>query len=309
MMKDDAHDGGSRRLVLVCIRKFEVAVPASRFSERELMTSIPISGEQRRLQILDYLCERESSSVDELANQFAVSRMTIHRDLDQLVAMQCVRKTHGGVTILPSVVFDSNFNYRGRRHQAEKRALARHVSELIEPGMTLIIDDSSTTGALIEFLPLRKPLTVITNAAGVMTSMIRREEITVICLGGQYDVVMDAFLGIDCELALARLRADLGIFSAAGVRNGSAYLHQSDLTRTKIAMKAAVERSFLLFDHSKFGKSALHLFGQLKEFDRVFTTEGAEANEINRLRNDGVPIEVVPMQADTPPKREEIRDE
>lgn len=273
------------------------------------MTYTTVNGEQRRVQILDYLCDRESATVDELANQFAVSRMTIHRDLDQLVATQCVRKAHGGVTLLPSVVFDSNFNYRGRRNLAEKRVLARYVSELIEPGMTLIIDDSSTAGALVEFLPSRKPLTVITNAARVITSLIRREELTVICLGGQYDVVMDAFLGIDCELALGRLRADLGIFSMAGVRNGSAYLHQSDLTRTKIAMKAAAERSFLLFDHTKIGKSALHLFGHLKEFDRVFTTEGADPNEINRLRNDGVPIEVVPMQADIPPKREEIRDE
>ena len=273
------------------------------------MTSTPISGEQRRFQILDYLCGRESSSVDELASQVAVSRMTIHRDLEQLAAMRCVRKTHRSVTVLPSVVFDSNYNCRGRRHQEEKRALARYVSELIEPGMTLIIDDSSTTGALIEFLPLRKPLTIITNAARAITSMIRREEITVICLGGQYDVVMDAFLGIDCELALARLRADLGIFSTAGVRNGSAYLHQSDLTRTKITMKAAAEQSFLLFDHSKFGKSALHLFGQLKEFDRVLTTEGADTNEINCLRNDGVLIEVVPTRADVPPKGEDIRDE
>jgi len=81
------------------------------------------------------------------------------------------------------------------------------------------------------------------------------------------------------------------------VRGGAAYLHESELTRAKIAMKAAAERSFLAFDHTKFGKSALHLFGRLKEFDRIFTTEGADPAEIDRLRASDVPIEIVPLDA------------
>jgi DeoR/GlpR family transcriptional regulator of sugar metabolism len=257
----------------------------------------PATGEKRRARILEYLCERESASVEELAQQFAVSRMTVHRDLDQLAAARCVRKTHGGATILSSVVFESNYNYRARRHQEEKRALAAHIAGLIEPGMTVILDDSTTTAALVEFLHARKPLTIITNAASLVASLIRQEELSVICLGGHYNAVMDAFLGVDCEMALERLRADLGVFSAAAVRGGAAYLHESELTRAKIAMKAAAERSFLAFDHTKFGKSALHLFGRLKEFDRIFTTEGADPVEIDRLRASDVPIEIVPLDA------------
>ena len=252
-------------------------------------------GAERRAQILDYLCERELASVEELAQLFSISRMTVHRDLDRLAAGRCVRKTHGGATILPSVVFESNFNYRVRRQLEEKRALARHIADLIEPGMTVILDDSTTTGALAEFLHARKPLTVITNAASLISSLVRHEELSVICLGGHYNAVMDAFLGVDCELALERLRADLGVFSAAAVRGGAAYLHESELTRAKIAMKAAAERSFLAFDHSKFGKSALHLFGRLKEFDRVFTTEGEDPTEVERLRAAKVSIEIVPI--------------
>ncbi len=255
------------------------------------------TGEKRRALILECLCELESMSVDELAQRFSVSRMTIHRDLDQLAAARCVRKTHGGATILSSVVFESNFNYRARRHPEAKRALVAHIATLIEPGMTVILDDSTTIAALAEFLDDRKPLTIITNAASLVSSLIRHEDISVICLGGHYNAVTDAFLGVDCEMALERLRADLGVFSAAGVRGGAAYLHESELTRAKIAMKAAAERSFLAFDHTKFGKSALHLFGRLKEFDRIFTTEGADQVEIDRLRAGEVPIEIVPLGA------------
>ncbi len=254
-----------------------------------------MSGEARRAQILEYLCDRETASVEELARRFGVSRMTVHRDLDRLAEMRCVRKVRGGVTVLPSVVFESNFSFRERRQQAEKRALARRIAELVEPGMTLVLDDSTTTRALAEFLPERKPVTVITNAAGLVNTLIRQEEIVVICLGGRYDPVTDAFLGLACELAMERLRADLGVFSTAAVHGGAAYLHDSELVRAKLAMKSAVDRSLLAFDHTKFGKSALHLFARLDEFDRVFTTEGADPQLVEALSAAGVALELVPL--------------
>lgn len=253
------------------------------------------TGELRRSQILEYLCERETASVGELADHFSISKMTVHRDLDQLVKTRCVRKVHGGVTILPSVVFESNFNYRLRQKKAEKTALAARIAEHIEPGMTIILDDSSTVAALADLLLERTPLTVITNAASLISRLVRHEDLSVICLGGHYHPVTDAFLGVACEMALERLRADLGIFSVAAVRGGSAYLHESELTRAKLAMKAASDRSFLAFDHSKFGKSALHLFGKLDEFERVFVTEGADQAQIQRLLNADVAIETVPI--------------
>ena len=198
-----------------------------------------------------------------------------------------------GATIRPSVVFESNFNYRGRQYLAEKRALASHIASLIEPGMAVIRDDSTTTAALAEFLPARKPLTVVTSAASLTPAQIRHE---IIC-GGHYNRATDAFLGVDCELALERLHAGLGIFSLAAVRGGAGYVHESEAVRTELAMKAGASRSFVAFDHPRFGKSALHLFGRLKDFDRVFTTNGAYPTEIAQLRAEGVPIEIVPSGA------------
>ncbi len=264
-----------------------------------------MSGETRRELILDFLCERETASLEELARRFGVSKMTIHRDVDRLVEMRCVRRVRGGVTVLPSVVFESNFTYRKRKNREAKTALAKRVAELIEPGMTVVLDDSTTTTALAEWVPERKPLTIITNAASLLTTLCRQEDIAVICPGGRYDPVTDAFLGLECELTMERLRADLGIFSTAGVHGGSAYLHDNALVRAKLAMKASVDRAVLAFDHGKFGKSALHFFARLDDFDRVFTTEGAELDRIENLLQDGVPIEVVSLGETGGENREE----
>jgi DeoR/GlpR family transcriptional regulator of sugar metabolism len=69
--------------------------------------------------------------------------------------------------------------------------------------------------------------------------LIRHEKLSVICLGGHYNRATDAFLGVDCELALERLHADLCVFSVAVVRGDPGYLHDSEVVRAKIAMKAA----------------------------------------------------------------------
>jgi DeoR/GlpR family transcriptional regulator of sugar metabolism len=216
--------------------------------------------------------------------------VTIHRDLDQPAAEHCVRKIHGGATILSSVVFEGTFNCRARRLQEEKRALAAHIASLIEPEMTVISDDRTTTAAPAEFLHAREPLAIAANAESLVSSPIRHEEISVICIGGHYNVVTDVFLGVDCEMVLERQRVDLSVFSAAASRGG-AYLLECELTRAKIAMKAAAELSFLARDHTKFGKLALHLFGWRKEFDCITTTEIADQAEIDRLRTSEVPID------------------
>ncbi len=51
----------------------------------------------RQEQILGWLSESPSLSIDELVGRLGVSVMTIHRDLDQLARAGQVEKVHGGV--------------------------------------------------------------------------------------------------------------------------------------------------------------------------------------------------------------------
>jgi DeoR/GlpR family transcriptional regulator of sugar metabolism len=256
-------------------------------------------GEARRSRILELLRTREAASVEELAELLSVSKMTVHRDLDRLADLKLVRRIRGGATLQPSVVFESDVGYRARQHLAEKQALARRVSELIEPGMALILDDSTTTSAILPFLLERLPLTIITNCVSLMNALGRQEGITLISLGGRYDPISDAFFGIVCETSAARLRADIGIFSTAAVHGASAYLHDQDIARAKLAMMAASDRSVIAFDQSKFGKSALNLFSPLTTFDHVFIPDSTEPRLVAELKKAQVRVEIVPVNGST----------
>lgn len=255
--------------------------------------------EARRNRILELLRARDAASVDELAELLAVSKMTIHRDLDRLADLKLIRRIRGGATLQPSVVFESEVGYRARQHLAEKQALARRVSELIEPGMALILDDSTTTSAIQPFLLERLPLTVITNCVSLINALARQEGITLISLGGCYDPISDAFFGIVCEASVGCLRADLGIFSTAAVHGASAYLRDQDIARAKLAMMAASDRSVIAFDQSKFGKSALNLFTPLTAFDDVFVPDSTDPRLVTELKMAQVRVEVVPVSGVT----------
>jgi DeoR/GlpR family transcriptional regulator of sugar metabolism len=128
-----------------------------------------------------------------------------------------------------------------------------------------------------------------------MSALGRHEGITLISLGGRYDTISDAYFGIVCETSVARLRADLGIFSTAAVHGVSAYLHDQDIARAKLAMMASSDRSVIAFDQSKFGKSSLNLFSPLTAFDHVFIPDNTDPRLISELKKAQVRVEIVPV--------------
>lgn len=57
----------------------------------------------REKQILEFLHNNGSASIQQLAEAFDVSNMTIHRDLNKLVESGHVQKRHGGAILVSSV--------------------------------------------------------------------------------------------------------------------------------------------------------------------------------------------------------------
>lgn len=252
-----------------------------------------MTGEERRQTLLGYLHERPEASVEELAQFLAVSKMTVHRDLDRLQDLRVLRKTRGGATLLPSILFEADYAFRVRQNRSLKQALAKAVAERVDPGMALIIDDSSTSGLVLDELAAVRPLTIITNSLSLTNRLVKDNSLAVILLGGRYDPVTDGFFGLVCESAISRLRADVAIFSTAAVQGASAYLHDQEVVRAKLAMRAAADRSVLVVDHTKIGKSALNYFSSLADFDEVYIDDDVAPNYLEILKREKVNIKLV----------------
>ncbi len=247
---------------------------------------------ERHDAITERVISAGSMRIEELAEVFGVSTMTIHRDLDGLEARGVLRKSRGLVTALATSLVESGTEYRAREHRAEKEALAAAAFSLVEPGQALILDDSTTGLHLSRLLPERQPLTVITNFQQVIDDLVGRPGIALISLGGQHYQWCDAYMGTITLEALKLLAADMLFMSTPAVIDDVCFHQHHDAAQIKRAMFDSAGTRVLMLDHSKFEKRALHAHLPLTAFDVVIVDTHTPTAHVDRLRDKGITVMV-----------------
>jgi DeoR/GlpR family transcriptional regulator of sugar metabolism len=232
-------------------------------------------------------------SVDDLVEMLGVSRMTVHRDLDELEDAGVLRKVRNGASVQPSSLFESDYRYRVTQQSAEKRAICEKAASFIEPGTSIMLDDSTTVLPLVEFFPQIESLTVITHFLPVMQHLATQRNVHLISLGGEYLPQFETFTGILCQQAIASLRADACFLSASACVAGDLYHPETELIHMKRSMMQQCTRKYLLLDHSKFGRIALHRLAALSEFNCVITDSKIDPGHLKMLEEHARKVEVV----------------
>ncbi|WCN08867.1 DeoR/GlpR family DNA-binding transcription regulator [Marinomonas mediterranea] len=248
--------------------------------------------DERRQQIIDLLVENGVVDLEDLALRFDVSKMTIHRDLDELDAAGLLRKVRGGATIEAGMQFESDFRLRERQGGQGKERMAVQALTLVEPGMTVMVNDGSMAAVLGKLLPTKKPLTVITNNAAIMEALKFENGIDLIALGGKYSAKYNGYFGILAEQNLISLRADIAFLSSPAVSGTQVFHMDADVVRVKKAMLSAAVKKCLLVNHSRFDRVALHVLADLEDFDWVITDQVLESAIEERLLDAGIQLTI-----------------
>ena len=249
---------------------------------------------QRREEIRRRVVDEGFVRIEQLAEALDVSLMTIHRDLDVLQTEGWLRKVRGGATARPSALHHGDVRHRIATMSGAKRDLALAAVELVEPGQSVLLDESTTALALVDLLPAKAPLTVVSNFLPVISRLGAEPGIDVICLGGAYYGAYDAFLGMRTSEAVRSLRADVLFASTTAVTGGQCYHQSQETVAVKRALMEAADRRVLLLDHSKFLQRGLHHLAPLSAFDLVLVDSGTPSAEIEALRGQGVEVRVAP---------------
>jgi len=236
--------------------------------------------DERRRSILDELTEHGSVQIDHLADQLDVSRMTVHRDLNQLEEKGLLRKVRGGATLESSVLFESSYDHRKQNAVSRKRACAESAAERLSPGQAVMIDDGTTTALLEDYVSDFTPITVITNSRPLADEMRKVKDINLIILGGKYNPAFEACFGFICEKSVSNLHSDALFLSTSAINKNELYHQNEDIARLKRSMMDVSSKIFLLVDNRKFEKSGMYKFASIDEFDCVFV--GGELKNMHR---------------------------
>lgn len=242
-------------------------------------TSLPRSPSgrsARQREILDHVLAAGTASAAELAALTGRSTMTVHRDLDDLAARGLLRRFHGGVSALPTSVFESSSDFRMQRHPEAKEALARVAVGFVEPGMSVMLDDSTTVLALARLLRDVGPLTVLTNYRQVVELLIDAPDVRLIVIGGLYSRTHDSFIGPPDQTGLDSYAVDVVFQSTSTMDARTTYHQEQDVVSMKRPMLAAGTRRVLMMDATKVGQTSLHRYAAVSEFTDVILTDDVD---------------------------------
>lgn len=244
----------------------------------------------RQLAITEAVMAEGSVRIESLAERFAISLMTVHRDLDELERRGLLRKSRGMATATANSLVESSDVYRAGQQLREKEAIARATLDFIEPGQAIILDDSTTTLHLLPHLSSKTPLTIITNTLTIMNELRHTQGTTMIGLGGDYYNWCSSFMGRMTVREIAELRADLFIMSTSAVVDDTCFHQTLETVDVKRAMFESASKRILLVDGSKFEKRALHAMVPIADFDIVIVDALTGSEHIARLRDRGVSV-------------------
>src|SRR3954454_25185678 len=181
--------------------------------------------------------------VNELADALGVTTETIRRDLSHLQRRGVLRRVHGGAIPAGCLTLAPVGDDRTDSTAAAVRIAEAALDELPDRG-SILLPTGEATARLAEMLPADRPLTAVTNALSVASTLVARPCTTVVVVGGRVDR-----------------------HTAASVESWA--LHQISQSFVEVAF---LEPSGM----HRVGTDALVRFGELKDVDAIVADLGID---------------------------------
>lgn len=244
---------------------------------------------QRQLEILQYINEQKSVTIDNLLAKFDISRATLNRDLLELEKNNSIKKLHGGVmSNSESLVSDFSIDQKELLHREEKIKIAKHAVSLVHDNQTILLDTGSTIWYFATELAKQtelKGVTVVTHDLKVAWTLCENPNISLYVLGGtrqedSYDLFDPYIFKI-----LDSLNVDtyfMGV-SAFDCERGLTHFLQDDVF-IKEAMMRNSKKIVLCTDSSKYGVVKRWKLCNLNDIDTIITDDKLDNESIEILK-------------------------
>jgi DeoR/GlpR family transcriptional regulator of sugar metabolism len=258
----------------------------------------------RRRKILELLERNGNVKVEELAGLFAVSQVTIRKDLAELEEQGTLQRTYGGAVYSHRSRFNASFFQKLNMRSLPKNTIAAAALAYIHEGDTIILDAGSTTLALAEVLPGRfRSLYIITNSVPAALEL-SQAGYEILLVGGQVRNHSLALIGPAAVKTLETFHADRAFLGTSGATLTHGYSTPNPLdAAVKQAMIRSADETYVLTDSTKFGHACLTAFASLKEVHLLITDFGMPAEFVDAFTKRGIRFRAVSVE-ETPQDRQ-----
>ena len=226
----------------------------------------------RQHRIIELLRTTPNITVYELARLLSVSEPTIRRDFTELEQRGFIEKFYGGARLLRGAA-DSEIPFLIRENEKSraKVEMGRRAADLVEDGMVIMLDGSTSAYNIVPYLANHKDLIVVTSGAKTAVALAELN-IRTFCTGGQMITHSFSYVGEQAENFVRNINADLLFFSCRGMtldgRMTDVAIEEANLRRV---MFAHSKKKVLLLDSGKLGKVYFYNMGSAHDVDAIIS--------------------------------------
>lgn len=250
-------------------------------------------------ELIDLLKLEKRIPINELAQRFKVTEMTIRRDVEVLQSSNIVNLIHGVVFLNDNhSATEDSLDYlviqQQSIHDEEKEKIAKFAAKMVEPGDSIIIDIGTTTSKIIKFLPSNYPITLICFTVNSLIEALKKNFERLMFSGGIYHPGNQVFESDETIIFLEKVRSSKVFMSAAGVCEnlGITCINQNEVMLKKTSIKNAMIK-ILLVDSSKFKVVKNAYFADLSDFDVIITDSGITEEWVNIINSFKIKLYIV----------------
>ncbi|MGN6211885.1 transcriptional repressor AgaR [Parafilimonas sp.] len=246
----------------------------------------------RRKKILEHIKETGEVMVTQLSKEFNVSEVTIRNDLEHLERKNLLVRARGGAIHTENHVgIDQRITEKHKIHAAEKAAIGKLASSLINDGETIIIDSGTTTAEIVKHLDGIKHLNVITNALNIANLLAAHPAVNVIIPGGYLRQNAMSLVGPLAEKNLRNFFVDKVFLSTDGFDTKQGiFTPNIDEAHLNGIMIEIAKEVILVTDSSKFKRKSLAFICGLDKIKKVVTDNGIAIDDKKRLEEAGIEV-------------------
>lgn len=243
--------------------------------------------QQRRRAIIERLNSHGEVAVDELAQAYQTSEVTIRKDLAELENNGLLLRKFGGAVPLPA----NSSELSNEKVSKRKIAIAKSAASLIKDHNRIIIDSGSTTSALLSEISSKLGLVIMTNSLHVANQLLEQEnEPKVLMTGGTWDAQSHSFQGQMAEQMLRAYNFDQAFLGAAGLDLEKGSTTFNELTHLSRVMAEVSTQVIVMAESEKLQRKIPNVELAWEAISVLVTDDGIDLSSKKKIESYGVEV-------------------
>ncbi len=245
--------------------------------------------ENRRNAILEKIVEQPGIRVDELAELFQVSPITVRRDLQLLESQNLLTRFYGGANPTEqagkSTQQDDVLIYRD--------LIARYAATLVDDYDSLFINTSRTALDMVQYIERRNVAVITNNGHAIHTE--HPVGVNIFLTGGELRYPKEAMVGELAEHNLMQVFAKKAFIGCSGISLEGGVMTEimNEVSINAMMLERTTVAAYILADHTKIGKMSSFCTCSIDRVAHLITDEKAPEDVLNAFREKGISVHQV----------------